>query len=175
MSAKLQDLLKQFKDLEQQIQEELSKQKQVDIYKKISRIKYFPKSDDITKEFNSDKQFYLLTITFDSKITLHLDEYGQKKKLEDCITFLNLYEHYTCFEKHKNGILHSHSLISCDHHEIQETLHKIKKIVTKSIRLEPAINIKPVKHNKVDLQRSYNYIVDDKPDHPKYKHYIFNI
>ena len=47
-----------------------------------------------------------------SLLSMQLDEYGQKTKLMNCLQLLNEYKHYSCLEKHKSGILHSHTSIS---------------------------------------------------------------
>lgn len=119
--------------------------------------------------------YFLITLTFDSLISTNIDEYGQFYKLNDCLKYFSDYTYYACFEKHKNGILHAHILTNIEYHSFQKDLHNIKKIITKSIKLEPAINIKPVRSNAQDILRSFNYIFEHKKDHPKYKYIKINI
>lgn len=127
------------------------------------------------KHLITDK-YYLLTLTFDSKIVCHLDEYGQSVQLKHCIDLIKKYHYFACYEKHMSGILHSHIMIRIeDYHEFQQTLHKMKKYLTTSVKLSPSINIKPIRDDSVDLWRSYSYIWDQKPDHPEFKYVIINI
>ena len=50
----------------------------------------------------------------------------------------------------------------------------MKKHLTTSVKLEPSINIKPVKNTPKDIERAYNYIWDDKKDHPLYKKIVWS-
>lgn len=121
------------------------------------------------------KKWFLITLTFDPKVILNKNEFYQKTTLLNCINYISKYHYYSCLEKHKSGILHSHILISCDFHDIQPILHKMKKLLTKKISLEPSINIKPVKQTMKDIINTYNYIIIDKDDHPLYKHIKISI
>lgn len=188
MSAKLSEYLAQMRKIEKLIEQELQPKNPL---KSGHRLKHFYEFKNFYNEDNTkaktydyfkdaqllpspDNPYYMLTITFDSKVSMYLDEYGQEHRLEDSLKLLNEYRYYACLEKHKNGILHAHALIVCDHHEIQPILHQIKKKVTTSVRLEPAINIKPIKKTQEDVDRSFDYIVKQKDDHPTYKKLIFN-
>lgn len=121
------------------------------------------------KSIDFNKKWFLITLTFDTKLILNKNESFQKQQLLQCLNYVSKHHYYACLEKHKSGILHSHILISCDFHDIQKELQKMKKIITKSKFLEPAINIKPVKQTQKDIINTYNYIIKDKPDHPLYK------
>lgn len=120
--------------------------------------------------------YFLITLTFDPKVSINLDEYGQFKRLQDVINQCSNYNYYSCIEKHKSGILHAHIMIKNESvHELEELMYKNRKYITKSIQLNPAIQIKTVKRTKDDIDRTYNYIWDDKKDHPIYKYIKINI
>lgn len=176
MSANLQNLLHQLKDLQSKIEEELHKSESV---YELPRHKIFPSvesSERFRKDLPSpDNPYYLLTITFDPLISNKLDEVGQRMKLTSCLDKLNKYIYYSCLEKHKSGVLHAHALIICDHHKIQPILYHIRSIVSTSVRLMPSVNIKPVNQSYDDVNRSFNYIIQHKEDHPEYKFLQFNI
>lgn len=182
MSTKLQDYLSQIQDLQKKIQAELDNQTTKTRIKNGSRTKLFPSQEALQEndEFypllpHHDEPYYMLTLTFHPEVAYTLDEYGQCQRLKDSLAILNQYRYYSCLEKHKSGVVHAHALIICDHHDIQEDLHKIKKKITTSSKLHPAINIKAVKKSKIDVDRSYQYIVHDKDDHPIFKKLIYNI
>lgn len=123
------------------------------------------------KHVNHDRKHFLITLTFDPKVANNLDEFGQRKKLQNALSEISNHKYWACFEKHKSGILHAHIMIqSDDYHLMQEIAYKMRKHITKSQMLAPAIKIQPVKHTMVDHERTYNYIWDDKPDHPIYKY-----
>jgi len=124
---------------------------------------------DYYKKYLKTSHYYLVTCTFDSKVSVNLDIYGQTNHLKQVLNGLAHYHYFACFEKHKSGILHSHILIQGDDHKIQPLLMKNKKYLTKSINLAPAIQIKRVNNTGVDIDRVYDYIWDDKKDHPEYK------
>jgi len=120
------------------------------------------------------ENYYLLTLTFDSKISMRVvDEYSQTILLNHCLDLLIEFHYFSCYEKHKSGILHAHVLLCGDYHDITKQLHKMKKHLTTSVKLEPSINIKPVKNTPNDIERAYNYIWDDKKDHPLYKKIVW--
>lgn len=131
---------------------------------------------DYKQTLQFEKLHFLITLTFDPKVSVNLDEYGQKRRLDEVINSLNGYEYYCCFEKHKSGIVHSHILIQADYiHDLEEILYRNRKYITKSNFLRPAIDIKSVKRTVNDLKRTYDYIILDKADHPIFKHLKFNI
>jgi len=128
--------------------------------------------DDVIQYYTEEKslcKYVLITLTFDPKISVNLDEYGQSAKLQQCLDCLSDRIYFACYEKHKSGILHAHIFIEADCHDIQPVLHKMKKYITKSNHLRPSIDIKPIKQRVEDVIRSIRYIVDDKPDHPVFK------
>lgn len=189
MSTKLQGYLSDLQKLQKLIENEISASK-INKYINIHRVKMFPSPDhcktseewhvEIYDWFNAmpspeDHPYYLLTLTFDSAISYSLDEYGQKQRLQDSLAILDKYRYYACLEKHKSGVLHAHALIICDHYDVQGYLHKIKKKITTSLKLDPAINIKPVNKTHKDLERAFMYIINHKKDHPEYKQLIFNL
>lgn len=166
----LPSLLLELKILQAKIEQELKP-------KSKPLLQLFPQQINKNEYTDTIKdKYYLLTLTFDSKISCHLDEQGQHIQLRHCVDLIRNYQYYTCFEKHKSGILHAHIMIRIeDYHIFQSILHKMKKHLTKSVNLSPSINIKPVKDTSTDQWRTYSYIWDDKPDHPEYKYIIINI
>lgn len=176
MSSNLSAMLKELSILQVKIENELKKS--TNSLKSSHRIKIFPTVQDaeiMEKDLPSyDNPYYMLTLTFHPNVAYNLDEYGQTQRLKDSLALLDEYIYYGCLEKHKSGVLHSHALIICDHHEVQSLLHKIKKNITVSVKLDPAINIKPVKKSNIDVNRSFKYIIDHKIDHPIFKQLIFN-
>lgn len=173
----LSEMLSQLKALQNKIEIELHKG--VKSYESRTRTKLFPSQDTATrfkKDLPSaDNPYYLLTITFDPLVSNHLDEVGQRHKMISALNMLDKHMYYACLEKHKSGVIHAHALIICDHHKIQNILYVIRGIVSKSSRLHPSINIKPLKQSQADVDRSFDYIVQDKEDHPVYKYLQFNI
>lgn len=132
--------------------------------------------DEIFESVEWNEKYFLITLTFDPKVVINLDEYGQRHRLLLIINELSNYKYYSCLEKHKSGILHAHIMLQSDDiHSIEDILYKNKKHITKSFKLNPAIQIKTVKQTKVDIQRTYDYIFDDKKDHPIYKYIKINI
>lgn len=175
MSEKLQSLLSELEVLKTKIQQQVEFENTPRIVYKSMIVSHTDK-ELYRKSIDYHKKYLLITLTFCSKFVINYDYCGQFTKLNDCINAFNgLYQYYACMEKHKSGILHSHILISIDYHEVQPILQKIRKNLTRSIKLEPAINCKPVKDSVRDVNRSYDYIFDDKPDHPVYKYIKINI
>lgn len=119
--------------------------------------------------------YLLITCTFDPKISVNLDEIGQNLLLKRALDELQNVEYYACFEKHKSGILHSHIIANVSTYDMEYKYGlRMLKHISKSINLHPSINFKNIKKTEIDYERSFNYIIDDKPDHPIYKKYHFN-
>lgn len=181
MSTKLSGLLAELKILQQKIEAEMTKTVK---HTFDHRIKIFPDADDceemmkyetyLIEGLTMNDTWFLITITFHPQIAYQLDEYGQKQRLITSLSYFDQYNYYACLEKHMNGNLHAHVLILCDYHDVLDILHKVKRNVTTSVKLEPAVNIKPVKQTNLHIKRTYDYIVSHKKDHPHYKHLIFN-
>lgn len=168
----MEQLLIELRILEQKIKKQMDKP-----YRKYIS-KYVAQSDKETYRSTLDytQLYYLITLTFDPKISVNLDQYGQKRRLMEIINGFTSYGYYACLEKHKSGILHAHIMVQHDiYHDLQEYLMKSKKHITDSKQLEPAINIKPVRRTQVDIDSTYDYIWDDKPKHPIYKDIRINI
>lgn len=132
--------------------------------------------DDYFNSVDYTEKYFLITLTFDPKVVVNLDEYGQRQRLLNIISELGDYKYYSCLEKHKSGILHAHIMLQSDDiHSVEDILNKNKKHITKSFKLNPSIQIKVVKQTKKDIERTYDYIFDDKKDHPIYKYLKINI
>jgi len=194
MSTSLPQLLQELKNLQSKIEIKMKTSKNLDYISKM-RNKIFPKQEYELIKFNDvefdstyceafcyydvdndggNLPYYLLTITFSPDVVRGVTHDDQRTKLLCCLDLLKPYKYFACLEKHKSGILHAHVLLICDHYQIQPTLHIMKKKVTHSVHLEPAINMKVIKPGLTNFIRSLKYIVDDKPDHPKYKHLQYN-
>jgi len=140
-------------------------------YTNLYTINHFTYDDTIPYYLDDyqNRKYFLITLTFDPKISVNLDEYGQSTKLQQSLDCLSDRIYIACYEKHKSGILHAHIFIEADCHDIQPILHKMKKPITKSNQLRPSIDIKPIKQSKEDIVRSLKYIFDQKDDHPEFK------
>lgn len=178
----LGDLMTQLKILEQKIQDYGKKVVKHSFKKQFFDFENY--CDDNKDEIRDNhretldytKKHWLVTLTFDPKVVVNLDFYGQFHRLDEIVNNLGLYKYYACYEKHKSGILHAHLLIESDEfHSIYDILNKCKKYITKSVKMAPAIKYDVVKQTKTDIDSSYNYIWNDKKDHPKYKYIKINI
>lgn len=136
-------------------------------------------ANEETKEFYRNyfeditEHYFMVTLTFAPSIVNKLDFIGQHKILEDCFNLLDnkLIKYVACMEKHKSEILHGHIMLSNTNAHVLETiLHYMKHKLTDSKKLEPAVKYNPIKSTTLDLRRAYDYIFDDKPNHPKYKY-----
>lgn len=122
-----------------------------------------------------DSYYFLITFTFQPTLINHYvdpeeEMEFQERRLLRCLEHFHNRQYFFCIEKHKTGVQHSHLLVKTEHsHTLQPLLLKCKINVTNSVALHPAINYKPIHKTKLDLDRSYDYIFDDKPDHPIYK------
>lgn len=184
----LEDLIKQLKTLEQKINQKIDEQKIPKPEKKIYenktfdfQNKYSPLFKNQMKEFHrkfldSNSRYFLATFTFDPKVILNIDKFDERRRLIEFLDKFNEFQYFGCLEKHKSGILHAHMLIQHDIiHDIEMICYKNKKLITKSCKLSPSIQIKVVKQSEEDIDRSYDYIWDDKSDHPKFKYIKINI
>lgn len=121
-------------------------------------------------------EFLLITVTFDPKISINLDEIGQNLLLKRSLDELQNVEYYACFEKHKSGILHAHIMANLTTYDMEYKYGlRMLKHVSKSNKMHPAIDWKNIKRTEIDYKRSYDYILEDKKDHPIYKRYHFNV
>ena len=121
-----------------------------------------------------NSELYFMTITFDPERFDNLiftTSEQQKKyilyslyKFTDHINFM-----YGCFEKHQNGIIHSHILINFnDYKEFNEKYFKqLKSRFTRNLRNKYTIDIEPVKA----LDKVLQYI--DFGDKVKYGFFIY--
>lgn len=163
----------------EQLKKKIELELQTTSLKSIHRKKIHPMETYISKYQlelpGPEKPYYMITFTFGTQHRANYDEQSQFRKLEDVVKLFNEYQHYSCFEKHADGVLHCHMLIICDHSEVQPILHKAKKLMTTSKKLEPAIMMKAIKKTKKDIEQSFDYIIRHKEDHPKYKYLTFNI
>lgn len=125
---------------------------------------------------NYKKKYYLLTLTFSPSISNDLDILEQSNLLLEQIKKLQRSnpQQFTCLEKHKSGTLHSHTLICLQLDEHRDILMSIARMLGCKKKLHPAVNFKPVKDGVSDLDRVYNYIVENKVDHPVYKDLRFS-
>lgn len=166
----MEDLLKRIKELELEV---LKQSKD----KKLNKFIFY--DNESKEEYRSTldykKEYFLITLTF-SDIVKHFDIDTQAIHLTRCVDHFYNKNYYSCFEKHKSGVLHMHILITdvtC--HEIHKEAHKFKKELTNSIYLAPAIKIDPVIQRQTDIDKAYNYIWDHKKDHPLYKKIKINV
>lgn len=173
----LQKYLNEMKILQEKIQLILNEDKQIYVNNSYYLIENLPddKKDHYKGLLNYKLRYYLITLTFDPKVVINLDQYGQYSRLNLCLNYFHKNTYYACLEKHKSGILHAHILTDIDYHSFQPTLNNIKKLLTKNLKLEPSINCKVVRQNKDDIDRSFDYIFDNKNDHPFYKYIKINI
>lgn len=111
-------------------------------------------------------KWQLVTLTFEPSMYPSQPEL----KLDYLLEQFKDHVYYACYEKHVSGLFHSHILIIADPWQLKDILNnKIKRHLTPSRNMYPAIDIKPVKQTFADFMKAYNYIWDDKPDHPQYK------
>ena len=123
-----------------------------------------------------EKPYFLMTFTFDPEIAGQNDNRGQERKLIQIMDQFTRYQYFGCTEKHKSGILHAHVLITgADIHTLEHKCDMSKSLITNSRKLKPAIKIDCVKQTTTDIDRTYNYIWDNKKDHPIYKFMKINI
>jgi len=153
------------------------KNEQLELFK-IPLIRYsIPQIDahNYIQMIDYDKDYYLITITIDSKIHVNLDETGQYIKLDNCLKELgHKHQYFSCFEKHKSGILHSHIMLCItDHHLLLKYLMAMKKHITKSLKLHPSIKYDIITKNQKSYNATFTYIIIDKTDHPNYKKLFF--
>jgi len=142
------------------------------------RFKLIFKEDDHPMAFDDYKikenLLYFMTITFDPERFDNLiftTEQQQKDyilsslyEFKDRINFI-----YGCFEKHKNGIIHTHMIINFnDYQEFKENyFNKLKSKFTRNLRNKYTIDIEAVKA----LDKVLQYI--DNGEKVKYGFYIF--
>lgn len=176
--SNLSNLLQELELLKGKIQQEIdSKNQTTAVFFNYKNIGKDNKLED-RKVINYDKRHYLLTFTFSPNKIVNLCHIGQKHLLSQVFQEFHSHQYFGCYEMHKSMILHGHMLIQADdYHIIYEKCHKIKKHCTnsRSDRLEPAIKISPVKQTVKDINRSFDYIYDQKKDHPKYKYLEKNV
>lgn len=176
---RLSDLMRQLKVIEEAIQTEIQKsqtptKKEIKIYKQLDLNQFQPICDlNYPKKTDS---YYMVTLTFSKEIAAHSDEYGQIRRLEECLQSFKEYQLYACYEKHETGILHAHIMVNITDRELHDILLRhVRKHLTKSLKLEPAINYKPIKQTDEDIKRSLNYIIIDKKNHPIYKMFRIHV
>jgi hypothetical protein len=121
-----------------------------------------------------NKQYSLITLTFDPSVSRRLTAEEQKQSLIYCFKQFKNKHIFACVEKHRSGILHGHIMCIIDPAEQFEIIKKFQSRLTPSRKTYPAIKVDLVKQTKADYLRTYDYIVKDKPDHPKYKYLFFN-
>jgi len=119
-------------------------------------------------------QIHFLTITFDpdrfDNLILTTEEAQKNYILHSLSEFKNKINFiYGCFEKHKNGIIHSHLLINFfDHMDFLENSYpSLKAKFTKNIRNPYTLKLEPVNH----LEKVAAYI--DNGDKVKYGFFMF--
>lgn len=197
-NTRLQGLLKELDNLKLKIQNELDKEQQLiynmnpkhlirhhmqyKIYKETC-CTFQDNQEEYTNFTDNHRQhlphfelpYYLVTLTFDRQMIDVKDESQQIFKMMECINKLNKYQYYSCLEKHMSGIIHAHILILFDYDKAYPILKTIKNMLTQDAKNDKAVNVKPIKKTQKDLNNSYNYIIDHKPDHPKWKSLQFNI
>lgn len=180
----LSELLNQLKLLENKINNKINDSKIVTKYYKKFHFdkdvyiedRYNEFKEEYRKTIDYTKSYFLVTLTFDPKISNNLDLDGQFIKLTHVLDLMLSTTYYMCYEKHKSEILHCHIMVSdIEYHKLEKILHEGKKHITKSKHLRPAIKIDAIKQSVSDLNNTYNYIWDDKKDHPKYKYIRISI
>lgn len=124
---------------------------------------------------NYDKTYSMVTLTFDPSISKRLSFDEQLASLTYVVKKFSHTQYFACFEKHMNHILHAHILLVEDPVKLTDILHAVKSRLTPSRRLMPAVNVRHIPRNVVDVNRTYGYIFDHKKDHPVFKHLIINI
>lgn len=170
----LSSLLLQLKQLEQKINQQINQESEAK-YKLIKNVQQNEK-DYYRQYLNYQSKYILITLTFAPKKIFNSSFENQFYKLEQILDHFNDYQYFACFEKHKSEILHAHLLVkSSDIHSLTLIFNKFLYKLTDSTKLSPAINYKPVTQTKIDLNRAYNYIFEDKKDHPIYKYIQLNI
>jgi len=134
--------------------------------------------DDTPMAFDDYKikqnELYFMTITFDPDRFDNL-QFTSEEQQKSYILYA-LYKHrqhinfmYGCFEKHQNGIIHSHILINFnDYREYKEKYFKeLKARFTRNMRNKYTIDIEPVKA----LDKVLQYI--DNGEKVKYGFFLF--
>lgn len=169
-TKKLENLLAQFNKIKVEIEKELSK-------KDDTLFHIFPLHTEKQLYISAIKpvKYFLITLTFDAQVSYKYDTAGQKIQLNHCLDIFRDCHYFACYEKHKSGILHSHIMIQSDQHDLEAKCRKILHYLTKTKSLSPAVNIKAIRDNDKDRLNTYNYIWDNKPDHPHYKDIIVNV
>lgn len=124
---------------------------------------------------NYNKNYSMITLTFDPSISKRLSQDEQIASLTHIIRTFDSVQYFACLEKHMNGILHAHMVLVDDPVKMIDKLHKVKSRITPSRKLLPAIKITNIPQTQIDVNRTYNYIFDHKKDHPLFKHLIINI
>lgn len=182
MSMTNEEMLRKIEEMEEQIaffKSSLIANKPV----QISYVKIYPEREEVKNYYPNVKQFYLITYTFAPKVLMQYqyDTHMQIQLLRRMLIPYNLNEYYSCIEEHKfNGKCHRyhmHLMINGNYEEIFEKCVNDVRILTgrNTKTLSPAIDIKPVKQTEIDIQRTYEYIILDKADHPIFKDFVFNI
>lgn len=120
------------------------------------------------------KRYQLVTLTFDPSISKGKTMNEQRQALERIIRKFDEHQYFACFEKQMNDILHAHMLIVYDPIDLITVLNKYKSNVTPKRKLMPAINIKQVHQSELHINQTYNYIFDNKQNHPLHKDLILN-
>lgn len=194
-----EELLKIIKDLQQRV-ETLEMEKKSTVTGLVSPVEQniiTPKS--LTFKYQIDKESFLktyikgkflITLTFhpskvvSSKNNLQYIDLGQQsKKLQKCIRLFKKFPYICCFEAHKRhphidgDRLHAHVFIDCTYDEAYSTCVDIMKERTLSTNvkiLEPSINIKPVKQQQKDIERTHEYLSKFKGGHPNIKEFYSN-
>jgi len=123
---------------------------------------------------NYKKRYQLVTLTFDPSISKGKTMNEQRHALERIIRKFDEHQYFACFEKHVNDILHAHMLIVYDPIDLITVLNKYKSNVTPRRKLMPAINIKQVHQSELHINQTYNYIFENKKNHPLHKDLILN-
>jgi len=152
----------------------------------IQYLKIYPSQEDSKRIHPEVKQWYLITYTFAPKVLLHhqFNTDTQTILLRRILESYNNKEYYSCIEEHKQvrfssekRRFHMHLMIHSAYEPLfEQSIKDLRTLTgTNSRTLHPAIDIKPVKITEGDVQRTYEYIILDKPDHPKYKDLCFNI
>lgn len=131
--------------------------------------------DEYKKKLLYSKTYQMITLTFAPSVSVKLTEKGQQQCLTYIIKAFKEYHYFACLEKHKTGILHAHILVVCDPYKVRDILTRHCSKLNGTQKFGAAIKVVLVKGTETDIVRTYNYIWDDKPDHPKYKDILINI
>jgi len=117
---------------------------------------------------------YFMTITFDPERFDNLIFTSEDQQKDYILKSLYEFRHYInfiygCFEKHQNGIIHTHMIINFnDYKEFKEKyFNKLKSKFTRNLRNKYTIDIEAVR----DLDKVLQYI--DYGEKVKYGFYIF--